>query len=91
MDVMARYPDKAFDLAIVDPPYGIERFKKGGSLISIYGAPGAWNNAVPSGEYFNELFRVSSNAIIWGGNYFNLEPTGAWIFWDKCKNNCHPK
>jgi site-specific DNA-methyltransferase (adenine-specific) len=84
MELMARYPDKHFELAIVDPPYGLERFKKGGSIINKYGSEnGIWNNEKPNEEYFNELFRVSKNQIIWGGNYFNLELTKSWIFWDK--------
>jgi site-specific DNA-methyltransferase (adenine-specific) len=86
MEAMAGIPDKCFDLAIVDPPYGIERFKKGGSLISIYGNPGRWNESVPTEDYFNQLFRITENLIIFGGNYFTLPVTGAWIFWDKAKN-----
>jgi site-specific DNA-methyltransferase (adenine-specific) len=71
MALMARYPDKHFDLAIVDPPYGIDIAK--------------WDSIdlKPSQEYFNELFRVSKNQIIWGGNYFNLPHSEGWICWDK--------
>jgi site-specific DNA-methyltransferase (adenine-specific) len=80
MQLMARYPDKYFDLAIVDPPYGIgissnpvrQKHKKKN-----------WDNEIPSKEYFNELFRVSKNQIIWGGNYFNLPPTQGFFIWDK--------
>mgnify|MGYP001948731525 FL=1 len=71
LEAMKSIPDKYFDLAIVDPPYGIERFKSGGSHINKYGTTdGLWNNSKPSKEYFDELFRVSKNQIIWGGNNF---------------------
>ncbi len=81
---MARYPDKHFDLAIVDPPYGIERFKNGGSHLNKYGSSDRlWNNEKPSQQYFDELFRVSKSQIIWGGNYFNLAPSRCFLVWDK--------
>ena len=83
MDGMREFPDKYFDLAIVDPPYGIERFKYGGSVINRYGKTGAWNNAKPNAEYFNELFRVSAHQIIWGANNFELPPSEYFIIWDK--------
>ena len=86
MDLMARYSDNYFDLAIVDPPYGIERFKNikasSNKLENRFKA-GIWNNNVPTQEYFDELFRVSKNQIIWGGNYFSLPRTQCFIFWDK--------
>ena len=86
MDLMARYPDKYFDLAIVDPPYGIERFKKGGSHVNKYGSiKGAWNNVKPQTEYFTKLFNISKKQIIWGGNYFTLPLTGGWIYWNKMR------
>ena len=54
MQLMARYPDNYFDLAIVDQPYGLERFKKGGSIINKHGSEkGNWNNIKPTKEYFN--------------------------------------
>jgi site-specific DNA-methyltransferase (adenine-specific) len=84
MAVMGRYPDKYFDLAIVDPPYGIERFKKGGSHINKHGSEkGLWNNIKPSEEYFLELKRVSKYQIIWGGNNFNLPSSEYFIIWQK--------
>ena len=56
MELMAKYPDNYFDLAIVDPPYGIERFKKGGSVVNKYGDENrAWNNEKPTEEYFKEI------------------------------------
>jgi site-specific DNA-methyltransferase (adenine-specific) len=84
MAVMARYPNKFFDLAVVDPPYGIERFKKGGSHINKYGDENKhWNNEKPKDTYFSELFRVSKNQIIWGGNNFNLPTSEYFVIWKK--------
>jgi site-specific DNA-methyltransferase (adenine-specific) len=84
MEFMRELPDKHYDLAIVDPPYGIERFKKGGSHINKYGSnTGLWNNDKPSNEYFLELDRVSSKMIIWGGNNFKLPETEYFIIWQK--------
>lgn len=94
MEAMREFPDNFFELAIVDPPYGIgagkrkgrhskaqskEKFKTDKYKIS------DWDNEAPSIEYFNELFRVSANQVIWGGNYFaNLLPISrGWVFWDK--------
>jgi len=84
MELMARYPDKYFDLAIVDPPYGIERFKKGGSHVNKYGSEnGQWNNEKPTKIYFDELFRVSKNQIILGANNFQLPTSEYFIIWQK--------
>jgi site-specific DNA-methyltransferase (adenine-specific) len=86
MNVMATIPDKYFELAIVDPPYGLERFKKGGSHLNKYGSEDKiWNNTKPDKKYFDELFRISKNQIIWGGNYFieYLKNTSCFIVWDK--------
>jgi site-specific DNA-methyltransferase (adenine-specific) len=84
MQLMAQYPDKYFELAICDPPYGIERFKKGGSLINKYGSEkGYWNNTKPSKQYFDELFRVSKKQIIWGANNFELPTSEYFIIWQK--------
>ena len=81
---MARYPDKHFDLAIVDPPYGIERFKNGGSHLNKYGSSDRlWNNEKPSQQYFDELFRVSKYQIIWGGNNFALPMSEYFVVWQK--------
>ena len=84
--LMSRYPDKYFDLAIVDPPYGIgDKFKggKSGKMQFNEVVDKGWD-CVPSTEYFEELFRVSKNQIIWGGNYFDLPPSRCFIVWDKC-------
>ena len=87
---LKRYADKHFDLAIVDPPYGLGidgqkgDVKKGVQIRKAHSFKG-WDNAIPTAEYFAELKRVSKNQIIWGGNYFTefLQPTKAWIFWYK--------
>jgi site-specific DNA-methyltransferase (adenine-specific) len=84
MELMKKFPDNYFDLAIVDPPYGIERFKKGGSHVNKYGTENQdWNNIKPTQEYFNELFRVSKFQIIWGSNNFNLPTSEYFIIWQK--------
>jgi site-specific DNA-methyltransferase (adenine-specific) len=90
MQLMARYPDNYFDLAIVDPPYGIgagsKKFINGTSKTKKdYYKENDWDDAIPKKEYFDELFRVSKNQVIWGGNYFTdfLKPSRCWIFWDK--------
>jgi len=114
MEGMAQFPDKFFDLAIVDPPYGINATKvqmgnapnrtEGGypSTSTINKLKGRlntgsgklknrmlntssfdWDNQIPSDEYFAQLFRISKNQVIWGGNYFPLPPTRCIICWDK--------
>lgn len=114
MDVLRGLPDKAFDLAIVDPPYGINapnmtmgtapKKSKSGDGVSVAqrlkknrlnhecdklegralnSMPLTWDCERPTPEYFTELFRVSRNQIIWGGNYFDLPPTRGIICWDK--------
>lgn len=82
---LKRFNDNHFDLAIVDPPYGIgDKFKGGktGKMNFNEIVNKDWDK-VPSDEYFTELQRVSKNQIIWGGNYFNLPPTRCFIVWDK--------
>ena len=90
MLLMARYPDNYFDLAIVDPPYGISMGmghkgsgKRGDK--NKYKTFAGGDNSIPTKEYFDELFRVSKNQIIWGANYMTefLEPKASWIIWDK--------
>ena len=75
---LKRYADNHFDLAIVDPPYGIG-FDNKIREAKIKN----WDSAIPTKEYFNELFRVSKNQIIWGGNYFDLPPSRGFFIWDK--------
>lgn len=91
MVYMRSLPDNAFDLAIVDPPYGINASSKGrlnrgaGKLKNciLNQSDFGWDDCTPKQEYFVELFRVSKNQIIWGGNYFDLPPTRGIICWDK--------
>jgi len=80
MALMSRYEDDYFDLAIVDPPYGIGISK---NPVRQQHNKKQWDNAIPKEEYFNELIRVSRNQIIWGGNYFDLPPTQGFFIWDK--------
>jgi len=82
---MRQMKDNQFDLAIVDPPYGIgDKFKGGktGKMNFNEVVEKDWDK-VPSKEYWNELFRVSKNQIVWGGNYFDLPPSRCFIVWDK--------
>ena len=82
MELMSRYDDNYFDLAIVDPPYGIDINSSG--RLGHYGGKGkTWDSEVPNDKYFKELSRVSKNQIVWGGNYFNLPPTRCFLIWDK--------
>jgi len=90
MELMKEFPNNYFDLAIVDPPYGIgfSDYERGGGGIKVkerYTKNGKkdWDKGIPTDEYFEELFRVSKNQIIWGGNYFNLSPAQCFIFWYK--------
>lgn len=88
MDLMRQYPDKYFELAIVDPPYGLPKD-------SVHGRGKLKNRAIntmnmkwdvaPNNDYFIELFRISNNQIIWGGNYFPLPPSRCILCWDKCQ------
>lgn len=80
MKLMSRYEDNYFDLAIVDPPYGIGISS---NPVRQQHEKKDWDNAIPTKEYFDELFRVSKNQIIWGGNYFDLPPTQGFFIWDK--------
>ena len=82
---LKRFSDNHFDLAIVDPPYGIKNMNAGGRGMNGWSdwRGKEWDNSIPTNEYFNELKRVSKNQIVWGGNYFPLEPTKCWIIWDK--------
>jgi site-specific DNA-methyltransferase (adenine-specific) len=76
MDLMAKYPDGHFDLAVVDPPYGA------GNAFN-FRTEKTYQNQVPSREYFEELRRVSKHQIVWGGNYFELPCSRGWIVWNK--------
>jgi site-specific DNA-methyltransferase (adenine-specific) len=83
MEAMAGFDDNQFDLAIVDPPYGIKMH--GGRRQYNKYKNKDWDNKIPPKRYFEELFRVSKNQIIWGGNYFTdfLYPSRCWLIWDK--------
>lgn len=93
LNAMKKMPNGYFELAIIDPPYGIgasngtrvinknktwKNAKDNNNVIK-----GNWDNSIPSKEYFKELFRISKNQIIWGGNYFELPQNNNWIIWDK--------
>ena len=92
MAAMAEFPDKFFDLAVVDPPYGIgadnknngknsDRHEKtSAAKINTYKKTN-WDNEAPTDDYFNQLFRVSKRQIIWGANFFGLK--GGMIYWHK--------
>ena len=82
--VMKRYPDKFFDLAVVDPPYGLgDKLTQGGTWASKYAKGDASWDIAPPAEYWEQLFRVSKNQIVWGGNYFGLPSNRCFIIWDK--------
>ena len=94
MEAMKQFPDKYFDLAVVDPPYGIKaaKYTRGGKQYGHSVAPSAdygcatWDNAPPDNEYFNELRRVSKNQIVWGANHFISRfpmDSSCWVVWDK--------
>jgi site-specific DNA-methyltransferase (adenine-specific) len=80
---MAEKPDGFYDLAVVDPEFGIG-IGNSARLVTDKGLKAkAWDNKPIDERYFIELFRVSKNQIIWGGNYYNLGPTKHCIIWDK--------
>ena len=89
MELMSRYEDNYFDLAIVDPPYGIgaakQLYKGTSNDVNLKHKEKNWDNETPTKKYFDELKRVSKNQIIWGGNYFleNLKATRCFLIWDK--------
>lgn len=94
MEIMKQYPDKYFDLAIVDPPYGIgeasgqeesRNKSKGRANTPVKYTKKDWDKQKPTCEYWKELMRVSKNQIVWGGNYFveNLTNSSCWVVWDK--------
>ena len=80
MEAMRGMADNHFDLAIVDPPYGIGISS---NPVRQQHDKKQWDNAIPDTEYFRELMRVSANQIIWGGNYFDLPPSQGFLIWDK--------
>ena len=82
---MKQFPDKIFDLAVVDPPYGIgaNKMQLGNASKKVYRGENDWDNSIPTAEYWEQLFRVSKNQIVWGGNYYQLPPSKCWLVWDK--------
>jgi site-specific DNA-methyltransferase (adenine-specific) len=84
LEVMKTFKDKQFDLAVVDPPYGIGM---DGGNVGYKGNNNLtkkdWDKETPTVEYFDNLVRISKNQIIWGGNYFPLPPTRCYLVWDK--------
>lgn len=89
LEIMKGFSDVQFDIAIVDPPYGIGEDWKKRNKGQSYKNTSYKNKGIPTQQYFNELKRVSKNQIIWGYNYFteHLGPTNYLIFWDKQSNN----
>lgn len=102
LPAMKEFRDKEFDLAIVDPPYGIgegnkknltrnkNTFGKANNWVKSkdYGG-GEWDKSVPENQYFLDLFKISKNQIIWGANHFGyLSPASCWIVWDKDNGEC---
>jgi site-specific DNA-methyltransferase (adenine-specific) len=85
MEFMKGVPDKYYELAIVDPPYGIDagNMTGGAGKNKQWNKGKDWDKSIPTVEYFNELARISKNKIIWGGNYFPLPPTKCFLIWDK--------
>jgi site-specific DNA-methyltransferase (adenine-specific) len=86
MELLRGLPDKAFDLAIVDPPYGLgtKLTRGGGQHLKFKNHKEIENwDVAPTPEYFDELRRVSKNQIIWDGNYFDLPPCRGFVIWDK--------
>jgi len=94
MDYFIEFKDNEFNLAIVDPPYGLsisgqKKNKKGKKSDRKGHKLKKWDNNIPSYEYFEQLFRISKNQIIWGGNYFVKhlnEGHKGWIVWDKAQH-----
>ena len=84
LQAMKAMQDKQFDLAIVDPPYGIDAANmQMGNNAKKKWTKKDWDKNTPTNEYWTELFRISKNQIVWGGNYFNLPSSKCWVIWDK--------
>lgn len=93
MEYMRTLPDKFFDLAIVDPPYGIKRLsaneniressKYRKSMANMVASAKSWNHLIPTEEYFSELFRISNEQIVWGANNFSMPKSEYFVIWDK--------
>lgn len=88
MEAMKDFPDKFFEMAIVDPPYGIGESWKKDPNSPFYNHSSSYKNVLPEAEYFAELFRISKDQLIWGANYYwnYLKPSNNLIFWDKLRD-----
>lgn len=92
LEIMKYMPEKSIDLVLTDPPYGINAdsisFKNGTSKSKLYNINN-WDKEIPNQEVFNNIYKVSNNQIIWGGNYFvnYIKPSMCWLFWDKMTGN----
>lgn len=84
MKIMAKYSDNYFDLACIDPEYGIN-IENSGTMFKKFGKTKGWDNKIPDKIFFDEIFRISKNQIVWGGNYFfdYLGNTKGVLWWDK--------
>jgi site-specific DNA-methyltransferase (adenine-specific) len=80
LDLMKEIGDKSVDLVLTDPPYGIDIANN--PIRQMHDKKG-WDIEIPTKEYFDEIFRISNNQVIFGGNYFNLPPTQCFLIWDK--------
>ena len=80
LDILKQLPDKCIDLVLTDPPYGIGISS---NPVRQKHTKKDWDKEIPTKEIFNEIFRISKNQIIWGGNYFVLPPTQGFFIWDK--------
>jgi site-specific DNA-methyltransferase (adenine-specific) len=89
LKAMQKMNDNQFDLAIVDPPYGINFSKTNTGRGWIVRENKEWDKEIPNKEYFKQLRRISKNQIIWGANYMteHLPPSMGWVFWDKGQRN----
>mgnify|MGYP001012701603 FL=1 len=85
LEYMKTIPDKYYELSIVDPPYGIDFAKTHTGNGWIVRESKDWDKEIPPAEYFKEMFRISKDQIVCGGNYFTeyLPPSMGWIVWDK--------
>ena len=88
MELLKQIPDKYFELAVVDPPYGIGagEMVMGKGKNKKWGDKKSWDSVVPDDIYFDCLLKTGRNIIVWGGNYFSLPKTGGWLFWDKMRD-----
>jgi len=85
LEFMRLLPDKCIDLCLTDPPYGIDitKMNMGGRKTVTPDKSKTWDKKTPTADFWHELFRVSKNQIIWGGNYFPMKESRCWLVWDK--------